>query len=68
MRTVHRPRRYVSQRWLSLMMPLLRYSASRDAYVLRGVGNDVGPVVRRDRRLVQRRRFEGQERRRTSAA
>jgi hypothetical protein len=29
-----------------MLRPFLRYSASRDAYVLRGVGNRVGPVLR----------------------
>jgi hypothetical protein len=51
-----------------LLRPALRYSTSRDAYVLRGVGRQVGPVLRVDRRLVRRPRFEGAERRRTSVA
>jgi hypothetical protein len=51
-----------------LMRPMLRYSTSRDAYVLRGVGRHLGPVLRVDRRLIRRPRFEGAERRRTSVA
>jgi hypothetical protein len=49
------------------MRPLIRYSAMRDAYVLRGVGRHVGPVLRLDRRRQQH--FDGVERRRhTSVA
>jgi hypothetical protein len=62
MRTVKRPRRYVARHWLLLARPLLRYSAVRDAYVLRGVGRRMGPVLRVDRR--SRHSFEGVERRR----
>lgn len=62
MRTVHRPRRYVAQRWISLMRPVLRHSSARDAYVLRAVGRDVGPVLRVDRRRA--RAHHGIERRR----
>lgn len=63
-RTVKRPRRYVARHWLLAMRPILRYSASRDAYVLRGVGRRVGPVLRVDRRLARRARpFEGVDRR-----
>ncbi|HTU79716.1 MAG TPA: hypothetical protein VMF09_13240 [Solirubrobacteraceae bacterium] len=70
MRTVKRPRRYVARRWLLLMRPWLRYSLARDAYVLRGVGRHIGPVLRPDRRRQARRpgRFDGIERRRVSAA
>ncbi len=50
------------------MRPLLRFSAPRNAYVLRGVGRQFGPVLRADRRLVRRREFDGVERRRTSVA
>lgn len=46
MRTTHRPRREVSAATLTLLRPVLRYSSSRDAYVLRGVGNRMGPVLR----------------------
>ena len=49
MRTSHRPRKEVSPRTLLLLRPLLRYSASRDAYVLRAVGNSRGPVLRNRR-------------------
>jgi hypothetical protein len=62
MRTVRRPRRYIARHWLVLVRPLLRYSAARDAYVLRGVGRDLGPVLRVDRRRSQS--FHGVERRR----
>jgi hypothetical protein len=63
-RTVRRPRRYVARHWLLLMRPLLRYSSSRNAYVLRGVGRHVGPVLRVNRRMTSRARsFEGAERR-----
>jgi hypothetical protein len=64
-RTVKRPRRYLASQWLSLLRPFMRYSRSRDAYVLRVVGDQYGPVVREDRR---RGRREGAERRRTSVA
>ena len=65
MRTVRRPRRYIAHRWLVLMRPFLRYSFPRDAYVLRGVGRRMGPVLRVDRRTLDRRpsSFEGVERR-----
>jgi hypothetical protein len=53
---VRRPRRYVERHWLVMMRPVLRYSVSRDAYVLRGVGHRYGPVLRLDRR--RRRAFE----------
>jgi hypothetical protein len=64
-RTVKRPRRYLAGHWLSMLRPFMRYSRSRDAYVLRLVGHQIGPVVREDRR---RGRREGAERRRTSVA
>ena len=57
-----RPRHYVSRGTLALLRPLFRYSLSRDAYVLRGVGNSRGPVLRRERRSKQRE-FAGTERR-----
>ena len=57
-----RPRHYVSSMTLMLVRPLFRYSLSRDAYVLRLVGNSSGPVMRRERRRVQRD-FAGPERR-----
>ena len=67
MRTVRRPRRYVSNTWLTLLGPLLRYSVSRDAYVLRGVGGQIGPVLRENRRHIKRRRLQGPERRHSRA-
>ncbi len=63
MRIVRRPRRYVSPRLMALLGPVLRYSSTRDAYVLRAIGNRVGPVLREDRRQMQRRRLQGPERR-----
>ncbi len=61
MRTVKRPRRYVSRPLLMMGRPVLRYSKSRDAYVLRLVGGRWGPVLRRDRR--EGKSFDGAERR-----
>jgi hypothetical protein len=58
-----RSRRYVGRRSLALLKPLLRYSYSRDAYVLRGVGRSVGPVLRLDRRERRGRPLDGIERR-----
>ncbi len=67
MRRVKRPRRYVARHWLLLARPLFRYSAIREAYVLRVVGRRTGPVLREDRRRGQS--FDGVERRRhTSVA
>jgi hypothetical protein len=66
MRKVKRPRRYVAGHWLLLARALFRYSAVRDAYVLRVVGRRFGPVLREDRRHGQS--FDGVERRRTSVA
>jgi hypothetical protein len=63
MRTVKRPRRYIGRRWLMMLRPVLRYSHMREAYVLRGVGSNVGPVLREDRRRRTRRYREGPERR-----
>jgi hypothetical protein len=57
-----RPRHYVSRFTLVLVRPLFRYSISRDAYVLRVIGNSHGPVLRRERRRVQRE-HAGPERR-----
>jgi hypothetical protein len=68
MRTQQRPRRYVASRWLLLLRPVLRYSATRDAFVLRGVGRSIGPVLRIDRRHERRPSYVGVERRRVSAA
>jgi hypothetical protein len=66
MRT-QRPRRYVAPLWLSALKPLFRYSATRDAYVLRAIGNSSGPVLRVDRRRRRRTSYEGAERRRIVA-
>lgn len=57
-----RPRRYLARHWLEILRPAFRYSTTRDAYVLRVVGNSKGPVLRVDRR---RRRvpYDGAERR-----
>jgi hypothetical protein len=65
MRSAVRPRRYVARHWLFVLRPLLRYSATRDAFVLRFIGRSTGPVLRPDRRHRGRRRpqFEGIERR-----
>jgi hypothetical protein len=50
MRTVRRPRRYVAQHWLTLLAPAFAYDYARDAYILRGIGEQLGPVLRLDRR------------------
>ena len=63
MRSAVRPRRYVARHWLLILRPLLRYSATRDAYVLRGIGRSAGPVLRIDRRGRRRQPFAGVERR-----
>ncbi len=62
-----RPRHYVAHHWLFMVQPLLRYSRSRDAYVLRVVGRRFGPVLRSDRRLVCQQELEGADRRRMTA-
>jgi hypothetical protein len=41
-----RPRRYIHPAALKLLSPLFRQSMTRDAYVLRLVGNRLGPVLR----------------------
>ena len=47
-----------------MLRPILRYSHVRDAYVLRGVGSSVGPVLRVDRRGAHTgREYAGRERR-----
>ena len=44
-RAVERPRHVVSPRWVVLLRVVgFRYSVSRDAYILRLVGNRFGPV------------------------
>jgi hypothetical protein len=68
MRTQQRPRRYVARYWLLLLKPVLRYSATRDAYVLRVVGRSAGPVLRVDRRLRREPSYGGIERRRVPVA
>lgn len=67
MSDTRRPRRYLARHWLQILRPILRYSTTRDAYVLRIVGNSKGPVLRVDRR---RRRvpYDGAERRRAQIA
>jgi hypothetical protein len=51
-----------------LLRPALRFSLTRDAYVLRGIGNSVGPVLRPDRRRRSRHEYDDAERRRAQAA
>ena len=68
MRTQQRPRRYVAQHWLLLLWPAFRYSATRDAFVLRAIGNSIGPVLRVDRRGRRNSSYAGAERRRVSVA
>lgn len=67
MRTEVRPRRYLARHWFLVLRPVFRYSATRDAFVLRLLGNSTGPVLRVDRRSGHRS-FEGVDRRRTQAA
>ncbi|HEX5225074.1 MAG TPA: hypothetical protein VFW29_08085 [Solirubrobacteraceae bacterium] len=67
MRTTKRPRHYLAPHWLVLLRPVLRYSHTRQAYVLRGVGAAKGPVLRADRRRGSHA-FEGAERRHTRIA
>jgi hypothetical protein len=62
MRTIRRPRRYIARHWIPVLAPAFRYSRSRDAFVLRGIGGSVGPVLRGDRRCAQRP-FKGRDRR-----
>lgn len=68
MRTQQRPRRYIAAHWLLALKPVLRYSATRDAYVLHGIGNSTGPVLRVDRRRRGRSSYAGAERRRRMSA
>ena len=46
-RTSPRPRRTVGPVTLIALRPILRYSAWRDAYVLRAIGDRTGPVLKR---------------------
>jgi hypothetical protein len=68
MRSTSRPRRYLARHWLLILRPVLRYSVTRDAFVLRLVGNSSGPVLRADRRQRRREPFEGVDRRRAQTA
>lgn len=68
MRTQQRPRRYISRHWLMVLKPMLRYSATRDAFVLRAIGSSAGPVLRVDRRTARQAAYSGAERRRVSTA
>ncbi|HEV3070498.1 MAG TPA: hypothetical protein VGY76_03620 [Solirubrobacteraceae bacterium] len=68
MRSAVRPRRYVARGWLLIFRPILRYSATRDAYVLRAVGSKRGPVLRANRRRRRQQPFAGAERRGVGAA
>ena len=45
MRDSQRERRRIRPSTLVVLRPLFRYSAGRDAYVLRVVGNRFGPVL-----------------------
>jgi hypothetical protein len=67
MARAQRRRHYVSGAVLALVTPLFRYSQTRDAYVLRVVGNSHGPVLRRERRSA-RRDYQGTERRQQLSA
>jgi hypothetical protein len=49
-RSVPRTRHYVSPGALTLCRPVLAFDYAREAYILRGVGHRVGPVLREDRR------------------
>jgi hypothetical protein len=68
MRSQHRPRHYIREVWVLLLRPLFRYSSTRDAFVLRAIGNTSGPVLRIDRRRRSERRYTGVERRRVGVA
>jgi hypothetical protein len=68
LRSAQRSRRYVTRHWLFILRPVLRYSATRDAFVLRGVGSSIGPVLRPDRRSRRSQPFDEMNRRRAGAA
>jgi hypothetical protein len=53
MQRTARPRHYVSRGVLFVLRPFLRYSYSRDAYVLQIIGERWGPVLREDLRRRQ---------------
>ena len=44
-RTTPRPRRQVDPTVIRRLTPVVRYSAGRQAYVLRGIGGRFGPVL-----------------------
>jgi len=52
-----RPRRAVAPALVGLLRPFLRFSYSRDAYVLRLIGTRWGPVLRRGPASRQARRL-----------
>lgn len=49
MRTTPRPRHHINPVAFALLRPVLRFSYTREAYVLRVVGNHRGPVFVRAR-------------------
>jgi hypothetical protein len=49
MRTTPRPRHHINPVVFALLRPALRFSYTREAYVLRVVGNHRGPVFVRGR-------------------
>jgi hypothetical protein len=64
-RTAPRTRHYVSPGTLTLCRPVLAFDYAREAYILRGIGGRLGPVLREDRRRgsSQKARYKGPERR-----
>ncbi len=69
MRKQQRPRHYVAQHWLLLLKPMFRYSSTRNAFVLRAIGNSSGPVLRANRRRRRRQSpYTGAERRHVGVA
>jgi hypothetical protein len=62
MRLSQRPRHYVSPVTLTVCRPLLAHDWWRDAYLLRGVGERYGPVLRAERRREEEG-YAGPERR-----
>lgn len=56
----------MDRRLLTALSPLFIYNYNRDAYVLRGVGRHVGPVLKRDRRTHREPPIEGIDLRRRS--
>jgi hypothetical protein len=59
MRSAPRPRHSVGTTTLTVLRPFFRHSLSRDAYVLRGVGNHLGPVLQQRSRPERTRGFAG---------